>query len=90
MRVTILFFFLLSIGASRAEDQLSKSRRAAHTSIQREMKALESSRTCVDSAPSLEAFENCNYDPENFGAQKEEAPDTGTTTEKIKRHAPTL
>lgn len=91
MKILIVVFSVFSLNVLAA-DELSILKQDANHSIQREIKALESSRGCINTSRSVKEFNNCNYDPANFTKQEmqkeEEQPDTATSSERIQTHGP--
>lgn len=63
---------VFAFGAVAAEN-LNDMKRMANDSITREISTLQSNKTCVDNAKSVEAFKACKYDmTEAMDVQKEE------------------
>lgn len=70
--LTTLTLSLFAFGAL-AQGNLSDMKRMANDSIGREMSSLESNKTCINGAKTVEAFKACKYDMhEKMNMQKEE------------------
>jgi hypothetical protein len=70
--VTTLTLSLFAFGAL-AQGNLSDMKRMANDSISREMSSLESNKTCINGAKTVDAFKACKYDlNESQKMQKEE------------------
>lgn len=70
--VTTLTLSLFALGAF-AQGNLNDMKRMANDSIGREMSTLESNKTCINGAKTVEAFKACKYDlNESMKMQKEE------------------
>lgn len=81
-----LALFPLSV---MAIDDLNELKNDANNSIEREVRALNSSKRCIDSSKSVKDFKNCNYNPANFNSEiqeEQEQPDTGTHSESTQTH----
>jgi hypothetical protein len=88
MKFIWLALSLLPLGVMAADD-LSKLKVDANNSIEREERALKSSKRCIDSSQSVNDFKNCNYNPANFNSEiqeEQEQPDTGTHSEATQTH----
>ena len=83
MKYFLSALFVLPLMAFAAED-LSSLKADAGNSIEREMRALKSSKRCIDSSQSVKEFKNCTYNPSNFNStiqEEQEQPDTGVHSE---------
>lgn len=89
MKMLLFALSLFSFQALAADAELTQLKADARHSIERQMKALKSSQSCIDSSRSVKDYKNCNYNPANFNSdiQEEQAqPDTGTSSEPIQTH----
>ena len=70
-------------------NELNELKAEASSSIDRQMRALKSSKSCIDTAKSVKQFKNCNYNPKNFNSEiqeEQEQPDTATQSEASQTH----
>lgn len=75
MKFLIVASSLIAFSAFAMEGNLGEMQRNASDSIGREISSLQTSKTCVNGAKTIEAFKACNYNPEHMNMQKEEAVD---------------
>lgn len=71
MKVILIVLFVTN--SLWAGANLQDSKADARNAIAREIKALESSRNCINTARDMKEFKNCNYDSSEILIQKEEA-----------------
>ena len=71
MKILIVASSLIAFSAF-AMGNLGEMKKDASDSIGREISSLQSSRSCVNGAKTVEAFKACNYNSD-MGMQKEEA-----------------
>lgn len=70
--LTALTFSFFAFGVL-AQQNLSDMKRMANDSIGKEISTLESNKSCVNGAKTVEAFKACKYDlHENMNMQKEQ------------------
>jgi hypothetical protein len=87
MKYILMALFLLPF--SVYANELSDLKGEASSSIDRQMRALKSSKSCIDTAQSVKQIENCNYNSANFKSEiqeQQEQPDTGTHSEATQTH----
>jgi hypothetical protein len=85
--VTTLTLSLFAFGAL-AEGNLSDMKRMANDSISREMSSLESNKTCINGAKTVDAFKACKYDlNESQKMQKEETKEVEKKVDVINEDA---
>jgi hypothetical protein len=71
MKILVAALSLISFSAL-AMDNLSDLKRKANDSIGKEMSSLQTDKTCINNAKSVNAFKACNYDIGGVEMQKEE------------------
>ena len=70
LTIMTLSIFSLSVFAT---ENLGDMKRMANDSISRELSTLQSNKTCINGAKTVESFKACKYDmDENMKVQKEE------------------
>jgi hypothetical protein len=85
--VTTLTLSLFAFGAL-AQGNLSDMKRMANDSISREMSSLESNKTCINGAKTVDAFKACKYDlNESQKMQKEETKEVEKKVDVINEDA---
>lgn len=72
MKILIVASSLIAFGAFAMGGSLSEMKKDAADSIGREISSLQSSRSCVNGAKTVEAFKACNYHSD-MDMQKEES-----------------
>jgi len=73
MKFLIMASSLIAFSAFAMMGDLGEMKKDASASIGREITSLQSSRTCINGAKTVEAFKACNYDSGHMDMQKEEA-----------------
>ena len=83
MKILVAALSLISFSAL-AMDNLSDLKRKANDSIGKEMSTLQSNKSCINNAKTVNAFKACNYDIGGAEMQKEEVKMMEKKEEPIK------
>jgi hypothetical protein len=73
MKLLIMASSLIAFSAFAMMGDLGEMKKDASESIGKEITSLQSSRTCINGAKTVESFKACNYDSGHMDMQKEEA-----------------